>query len=196
MNPEAIDKAYELLKSCTVCPRNCRVDRTAGKVGYCGMTDKLTTSSIGPHFGEESVLVGAGGSGTVFLTGCNLLCIFCQNYDISHHKKGSPCTEEECAAMMLNLEKIGCENINFVTPTHFTPNIMKSISIARAGGLQLPIVYNCGGYESLETLRLLEGFIDIYMPDLKYMNADIARRLSNAKDYPGIAKAALKEMHR
>ena len=97
---------------------------------------------------------------------------------------------------MLNLEKIGCENINFVTPTHFTPNIMKSISIARAGGLQLPIVYNCGGYESLETLRLLEGFIDIYMPDLKYMNADIARRLSNAKDYPGIAKAALKEMHR
>ena len=196
MKPDPIKKAYELLKCCTVCPRNCRVDRTAGKVGYCGMTDKLAISSAGPHFGEESVLVGRGGSGTIFLAGCNLLCLFCQNYDISHEKKGSVYTDQQCADMMLNLQKIGCENINFVTPTHFTPRIMKSISIARGKDLAVPIVYNCGGYESLETLRLLEGFVDIYMPDLKYMSAEISKRLSNAQDYPEVAKAALKEMHR
>jgi len=196
LKEEAIKKACDLFKACTVCARNCHIDRAAGKLGYCRMPAKLVISSAGPHFGEESVLVGRGGSGTIFLTGCNLLCIFCQNYDISHERRGRVHSEEECVEMMIRLEKIGCENINFVTPTHFAPLIMKAIDIARRKGLKVPIVYNCGGYESVEMLKLLEGFVDIYMPDIKFLNKEIAKRLCNAEDYPEVVKAAVKEMHR
>ena len=196
MKEEAIQKAYALFKDCTVCARNCHVDRTAGELGYCKMPAKLVISSAGPHFGEESVLVGKGGSGTIFLAGCNLLCIFCQNHDISHDRRGESYSEEDCVKMMMRLKRIGCENINFVTPTHFAPLIMKAIDIARGKGLQVPIVYNCGGYESVEMLTLLEGFVDIYMPDIKFLNKEIAKRLCNAEDYPEIVKAATMEMHR
>jgi putative pyruvate formate lyase activating enzyme len=160
------------------------------------MPAQLVISSAGPHFGEESVLVGRGGSGTIFLTGCNLLCIFCQNYDISHDRRGEPYTEKECARVMMRLERIGCENINFVTPTHFAPLIMKAIDIARSEGLKVPIVYNCGGYESVEMLKLLDGFIQIYMPDIKFLNKETAKKLCNAEDYPDVIKATLREMHR
>ena len=193
---EAIDKAYRLLKQCVVCPRNCRVDRTRSEVGYCGMTHVLKISSVGPHFGEESCLVGSGGSGTIFLAGCNLLCIFCQNFDISHGRRGASASEEEVAGMMLDLERMGCHNINFVTPTHFAPQIMKCIAVARDGGLSVPIVYNSGGYDHLHMLKLLDGFIEIYMPDFKFWSRDVAERLANSADYPQIAKAAFKEMHR
>jgi len=193
---DAIEKAQSILKRCVLCPRKCGVDRTKGETGYCGMGADLVISSAGPHFGEESCLVGRGGSGTIFLAGCNLLCIFCQNYDISHLKHGAPASEEKVVETMLDLERMGCENINFVTPTHYVPQLMKCISIARKRGLEVPIVYNSGGYESVETLRLLEGFIEIYMPDFKFMSQDVASRLARAPDYPQVAREALKEMHR
>jgi len=185
-----------MLKDCTVCPRKCHVDRTAGKRGYCGMTDKVVIASAGPHFGEEPPLVGCHGSGTIFLCGCNLLCSFCQNYDISHNQSGRIVDTGDIVSAMQRLEESGCHNINFVTPTHFTPQLMKAIAAARKDGLKAPIVYNCGGYESLEMLRLLEGFVEIYMPDFKFASPDLAARYCNAADYPEVAKAALKEMHR
>lgn len=191
-----IEQVYQLLKSCSVCPRNCGVDRTKGEAGFCGMAEGLMVSSFGPHYGEEKVLVGSFGSGTIFLTGCNLCCIFCQNYDISHLREGSKVTIEDFVNIVLALQNRGCHNINFVTPTHFTPQIMEAIYIARKKGLHLPTVYNCGGYESKRTLRLLEGFIDIYMPDAKFANSNVARELADAPDYPEIVKEALLEMHR
>ncbi len=193
---EKIEQAYRLLEKCEICPRRCGVNRVKGEIGFCGMGAELVISSFSPHFGEEDVLVGRGGSGTIFLTGCNLGCMFCQNYDISHLKQGREISMSELVNIMLTLQKIGCHNINFVTPTHFTPQIMKAIYLAKDKGLSIPIVYNCGGYELVETLKLLEGFVDIYMPDVKYTNSEVARELSNASDYPEIAEKALKEMHR
>jgi putative pyruvate formate lyase activating enzyme len=140
--------------------------------------------------------VGVGGSGTMFFAGCNLRCIFCQNYDISHRVAGSALLPEDLAGVMLRLQDMGCSNVNFVTPTHVTPQIMQAILAARARGLYVPIVYNCGGYESVETLRALEGFVDIYMPDAKYDDSDVASELSDAPDYPEVMRAALREMHR
>jgi putative pyruvate formate lyase activating enzyme len=153
-------------------------------------------SSVGPHFGEEPCLVGAGGSGTIFLAGCNLGCIYCQNYDISHYNVGDERTPDQIASLMMSLAAGGCHNINFVTPTHVTPQLMKAIDLARGAGLTLPIVWNCGGYESVEVLRLLDGFVDIYMPDFKYACSAQAGRYSSAPDYFEVAKAALTEMHR
>lgn len=197
MNHELqIRKAYALLEGCTICPRECGVDRTSGEVGFCRVEDELMVSSYGPHLGEEPELVVRHGSGTIFLTGCNLGCLFCQNADISHRLGGKAMTVDECVNIMLGLEAAGCHNINFVTPTHFAPHIMDAIMRARGRGLAVPIVYNCGGYESLEMLQLLEGFVDIYMPDLKFMDQDAAERLAQAGDYPRVAMAALKEMHR
>jgi putative pyruvate formate lyase activating enzyme len=167
-----------------------------GEVGYCGMDARLYISSFGPHYGEERELVGRFGSGTIFLTGCNLKCVFCQNYEISHLREGTEISMEEMAQIMLRLERIGCHNINFVTPTHYTPQIMQAILIARERGLTVPIVYNCGGYEKVETLRLLEGFIEIYMPDAKYAINEMAKRYSHVENYPEVMKQALKEMHR
>lgn len=194
--PEKIEKASQMLKNCTICPRNCRINRIKGEKGVCegGYLPKI--SSYSPHFGEEKPLVGHHGSGTIFLTHCNLGCIFCQNYSISHLGEGREVSFERLSRMMMELQKMGCHNINFVTPTHFVPQILKALPEAIERGLSVPLVYNTGGYDSAKTLRLLEGVIDIYMPDFKYMSSEVAEQYSQAPDYPQIAKLALKEMHR
>ena len=186
----------EFLEECRLCPRECRVNRLHGEVGYCGAPSELMVSSAFPHFGEEPPLVGHGGSGTIFLTHCNLRCVFCQNYDISHMGKGEPITSSEMARAMVRLQEMGCHNINFVTPTHYAPQIVASLPEAIEMGLRLPLVYNCSGYESMEVIRLLEGVIDIYMPDAKYMDERSSKQLSNAPDYPEVIKKVLMEMHR
>jgi len=185
-----------ILKECRLCPRECRVNRLNREMGYCGGRSGLMVSSASPHFGEEPPLVGHFGSGTIFLTHCNLLCVFCQNYDISHLGKGEYMTPSDLARTMVKLQELGCHNINFVTPTHYVPQILASLPEAIELGLRLPIVYNCSGYESLEVIKLLDGVIDIYMPDVKYMDEKYSRRFSNASDYPEVIKKVLKEMHR
>jgi putative pyruvate formate lyase activating enzyme len=181
---------------CTLCPRECKVHRRDGQTGFCGIGDMPVVSSVGPHFGEESVLVGSGGSGTIFFAGCNLGCVFCQNFDISHHRHGHKVTIKQLAMSMLELQYYGCCNINFVTPTHVAPAIVAALKLAREEGLTVPTVYNTGGYDSVETLKLLEGSMDIYMPDMKYADAKVAEELSAAPDYPQINREAVKEMHR
>ncbi|MDZ7290371.1 MAG: radical SAM protein [candidate division KSB1 bacterium] len=185
-----------ILADCTLCPRRCRANRLQGEIGVCRSTAEVIISSAGPHFGEEAELVGLGGSGTIFFTNCNLWCLFCQNYEISHLKMGQPVSIEELARRMLNLQSRGCHNINLVTPTHYVPQIVEALCLAAERGLQIPIVYNCGGYESVETLRLLEGIVDIYMPDIKYSNDAHARRYSGVKDYWEQVRPAVKEMYR
>jgi putative pyruvate formate lyase activating enzyme len=186
----------EFLKGCRLCPRECGVNRLNGEVGVCQAGLEPMVSSAFPHFGEEPPLVGYHGSGTIFLTHCNLRCIFCQNYDISHLGNGKPMTPSEMARVMVRLQEMGCHNINFVTPTHYAPQIVASLPEAIEKGLRLPIVYNCSGYESVEVIRLLEGVVDIYMPDAKYMDGRHSKEFSNAPDYPEIIKEVLKEMHR
>jgi len=193
---ERWQSAYPLLEECVVCPRRCGVNRIQGEKGYCQLGSSPVVSSHGPHFGEEPPLVGSHGSGTIFFTSCNLDCIFCQNYDISHYRHGEEVSPEELATIMLRLQHRGCHNINLVTPTPQTPQILQALYYARREGLHLPIVYNCGGYEPIEVLRLLEGVVDIYMPDIKYSDEEIAFRLSGVRRYPQVAKEALKEMHR
>jgi len=179
-----------------VCPRRCGVNRLAGESGECQVTTQVIVSSYGPHFGEEAPLVGRHGSGTIFFAYCNLHCIFCQNYTISQLGEGSPVDSEKLAAMMLSLQDRGCHNINLVSPTHVVPYILDALELAADKGLYLPLVYNTGGYDTIETLKLLDGVIDIYMPDMKYSDEKIAEQLSGIKDYPEINKAAVKEMHR
>ncbi len=191
-----IKKLYERMSLCQLCPRNCQVKRYEGEIGYCGIGMNPLVSSVGPHFGEESCLVGGTGSGTIFFAGCNLSCIFCQNYDISQEKHGSEMTVEELSEAMLKLQDIYCCNINFVSPSHVSGIIACAIEMARTKGLKLPIVYNSGGYDSVETLKLLEPFIDIYMPDIKYADPVISGELSDADNYPEIAFAAVEEMYR
>ena len=186
----------EFFKECRLCPRECGVSRLNGEVGVCQAGTELVVSSAFPHFGEESPLVGRHGSGTIFLTHCNLRCVFCQNYDISHLGNGERITSSDLARVMLRLQEMGCHNINFVTPTQYVPQILSSLPEAIEKGLRIPIVYNCSGYESLEVIRLLEGVVDIYMPDVKYFDAKYSKRFSNAPDYPEVVKQALKEMHR
>lgn len=188
--------AREIIRNCTLCPRNCEVDRTAGETGFCRVLDKPLISSYGPHFGEEAPLIGRSGSGTIFFTGCNLGCIFCQNWTISHVMEGNEVTAERLAGIMLELQGLGCHNINLVTPTHQVPMILEALVVARREGLKLPMVYNCGGYEKFETIKLLEGVVDIYMPDFKYSEPEPARKYSGAGDYPRVARDAIKEMHR
>jgi putative pyruvate formate lyase activating enzyme len=191
-----IDLLNEILKACRLCPRKCGVNRFNGETGYCGAKLDLKVSSAFPHFGEEPPLVGDFGSGTIFLTHCNLLCIFCQNYDISHLGRGERFALSDMSRTMIKLQELGCHNINFVTPTHYVPQIVASLPEAIERGLHLPIVYNCSGYESIEVIRLLDGMVDIYMPDIKYMDETYARRFSNALDYPKVIREVLKEMHR
>ncbi|MEW6189413.1 MAG: radical SAM protein [Actinomycetota bacterium] len=191
-----IEKAYEILKRCKICPRQCEVNRLAGEKGVCRVGKLPMVSSYHPHFGEERTLVGRHGSGTIFLTFCNLLCVYCQNYEISHLGEGSEVSIDELAQMMLYLQKIGCHNINFVTPTHVVPQILAALPHAIEGGLSVPLVYNSSGYERVETLKLLDGVFDIYMPDFKYAHPVVAKKFSKAGDYPEVAKAALREMHR
>ena len=186
----------DLLRSCSLCPRNCRTARLAGDLGVCRVGADPIVSSYGPHFGEEAPLVGRGGSGTIFLTHCNLKCIFCQNYDISHLGRGEPLTTDDLANIMLSLQRQGCHNINWVTPTHQVPMLVAATQLALAQGLRLPIVYNCGGYESVSVLRPLDGIIDIYMPDAKYGDNAAGRQLSGVPDYWDRCQEALAEMHR
>ncbi len=192
---EKVGIAEEMLKSCKLCPRECKVDRTAGKRGFCRTGDQPFVSSWGPHFGEECPLVGRHGSGTIFFGNCNLGCLFCQNYSISHLGEGRELTVERLADVMLELQGTSCHNINLVTPTHQMPMILRALSIAAQRGLAIPIVYNCGGYESLDAVRLLDGVVDIYMPDFKYTDTEMSFKYSKAKDYTAVAKAAIKEMH-
>ena len=192
-----IKKAYKILEECRLCPRECKANRIKGEKGFCKSGALPLVSSFGPHFGEEPPLVGTHGSGTIFLTWCNLCCIYCQNYTISHLGGGREISLEEFASQMLSLQKRGCHNINFVTPTHFVPQILAALEIAIGKGLNVPLVYNTGGYDEIETLKLLDGVFDIYMPDIKYSDSENAERYSSgASDYPQVVKEALKEMHR
>jgi len=193
---QRIQLLKEFLKECRLCPRECRVNRLDGELGVCQAGLELMVSSAFPHFGEEPPLVGHHGSGTIFLTHCNLRCIFCQNYDISHLGNGERITTSDLVQVMVRLQEMGCHNINFVTPTHYVPQIVASLPEAIKRGLRLPIVYNCSGYESIEVIRLLEEVVDIYMPDAKYMDEKYSKRFSNAPDYPEVNKQILKEMHR
>ena len=193
---QRVAAAYALLESCRVCPRECGVNRQRDERGACRTGRQAVVCSAHPHFGEESPLVGHGGSGTIFLTWCNLRCIYCQNAEISQGGEGRPMTPEQIAGLMLALEQRGCHNINFVSPTHVVPQLLAAIAIAAEAGLSVPLVYNSGGYDSLETLRLLDGVFDIYMPDMKYADAAIAKELSGIDNYPAVNQAAVKEMHR
>jgi putative pyruvate formate lyase activating enzyme len=191
-----VEEARAILEACRLCPRRCLANRLSGESGQCQVTNPAMVSSYGPHFGEEAPLVGKHGSGTIFFTYCNLHCAFCQNYTISQLGEGSPVSREELAGMMLSLQDKGCHNINLVSPTHVVPYILEALELAAAEGLHLPLVYNTGGYDSLETLKILDGVVDIYMPDMKYSDKKIAQELSDIKDYPEVNRAAVKEMHR
>lgn len=190
------EQLHELLTMCEVCPRRCGARRTAGEYGVCHLMDEVLVSSSGPHYGEEPPLVGSHGSGTIFFSSCNLKCLFCQNYEISHLRLGRAVSSTQLATMMLSLQSAGCHNINLVTPTHVTPQIVEALVVAVDRGLSIPLVYNCGGYESIQTLSLLRDIVDIYMPDIKYSSNDAARRYSGARDYWDVVREALKEMQR
>jgi len=194
---ERVAAAYELLSICDVCAWHCKVDRRSGrKLGVCKTGERARVSSYGPHLGEEDPLRGWRGSGTIFFTRCNLRCQFCQNHDISQTDIGREVEPEELAAIMLELQDRGCHNINFVSPSHVAPQIIAAVLIAAQAGLRLPLVYNTGGYDSLEMLRLLDGIVDIYMPDMKYADESLGRRYSKVRDYPQVNQAAVREMHR
>jgi putative pyruvate formate lyase activating enzyme len=195
--PDArLARLYELAHPCRLCPRRCGVDRPAGERGRCSIGALPLVASSGPHYGEESVLVGRGGSGTIFLAGCNLRCEFCQNWDISHQCRGTPAGPEAIAAMMLRLEGQGCHNVNLVTPTHVAPWLAEAIVLARGRGLAVPVVHNGSGYESVEALALLDGLVEIYMPDAKFWRSESSERYCDAPDYPERVREALKEMQR
>jgi putative pyruvate formate lyase activating enzyme len=188
---------WDIMHSCRLCPRECGANRINNEEGFCGACARLEVSSYHPHFGEEDPLVGRGGSGTIFFTNCNLRCVFCINWDISQEGKGDVVTLEQLADMMLHLQKIGCHNINVVTPTHYSPHILLALDIAAGKGLRLPLVYNTSGWERLEILKKLDGIVDIYLPDCKYSSSAMAEKYSSgAASYPDVTRAALLEMHR
>ena len=192
-----IDAAYALLESCRVCPRECGVNRLKNdKLGFCRSGLNAVVSSVSPHHGEEPPLSGTKGSGTVFFANCNMRCLYCQNYPISQMGTGAERTPGELACQMTWLQEQGCHNLNLVTPTHFMPQILKALAIARERGFDLPIVYNTSGYEAIEALQLLDGIVDIYMPDMRYTDPAAALKYSIAPHYPEINRAAVKEMYR
>jgi putative pyruvate formate lyase activating enzyme len=205
-----IEELYSILSSCELCPRKCRVNRLEGETGFCRAPKELTVSSYNLHFGEEEPLVGSrsrivsglfgtsqsGGSGTIFLTYCNLLCVYCQNFDVSHLGQGRQVTEDRAARIMIELQEAGAHNINFVTPTHYAPQLIGAVRAAAEKGLSLPLVWNCGGYENVEIIRLLDGIVDIYMPDMKYADPEPAGKYSDAPDYFERCTESVSEMHR
>ena len=193
--------ARRLLKNCSLCPRRCGINRLAGEPGACGIGIRVRVASFGPHFGEETPLVGSAGSGAIFFQGCSLDCVFCQNHEISRVAEpddNAPdgVTPEQLASIMLDLQAQGCMNINLVTPSHVLPQILQALEYAVPMGLQLPLVYNSGGYDSVQALRLLDGIIDIYMPDCKFMSRRLSARYTGRVDYPVVMRAAVREMHR
>ena len=192
---ERVAEAYTHLSICDVCAWECPVDRRSGKIGVCRTGELAKVSSYGPHFGEETPLSGTRGSGTIFFTRCNLRCQYCQNHDISQTDRGEELEPEAISSMMLELQSRGCHNINFVSPSHVVPQIMAAVLNAAQAGLRIPLVYNTGGYDSMSMLKLLDGVIDIYMPDMKYSDPAIARRFSKIRNYPQINQQAVKEMH-
>src|SRR5690348_12196317 len=191
-----VEEALSRLSDCRLCPRNCGVDRLGDKKSVCRTGRYAVISSYGPHHGEEDCLRGCRGSGTVFFAWCNLRCVFCQNHEVSWRGEGRTSSAEELAAIFLRLQEQGCYNINLVTPSHVVPQILEALSISVAHGLRLPLVYNTSAYDSLNTLKLMDGIVDIYMPDFKYWDNECAKRNSNAPDYPDVARAAIKEMNR
>ncbi|MDP8230485.1 MAG: radical SAM protein [Candidatus Gorgyraea atricola] len=193
---EKIKHAYKLMESCRLCPRNCGVNRLKGEIGFCKAGLLPMVSSFHAHFGEEPPISGRNGSGTIFFTHCSLRCVFCQNHPISQLGEGKEVSVKDLASMMLKLQKQGCHNINFVTPTHYMPQILEAVFIAKENGLKVLLVYNCGGYESIEALKILDGIIDIYMPDMKYSDNKAAKKYSFAPDYFEVSKKVVKEMHR
>jgi putative pyruvate formate lyase activating enzyme len=194
---ERARRALELLQGrCLVCPRLCKVDRLADRPGLCRVGRHAVVASHFPHFGEEDCLRGRRGSGTIFFSGCNLRCVFCQNHDISWQLHGERADPERLAGMMLELQALGCHNINWVTPEHVVPQILEALPLAVDGGLRLPIVYNTSAYDSAESLACMDGVVDIYMPDFKLWSSDLARRYLAKRDYPEVARDSLREMHR
>ena len=191
-NEESI---YSRLSKCDICPRNCKINRIKGEGTYCGTKKNLIIYTVLLHPGEEPAISGKKGSGTIFFSGCNLKCAYCQNYKFSHFIKGKRISEADLAKIMINLQKKGANNINLVTPTHFLPQILKSLKIAFKKGLTVPIVYNTSGYEKAEIITLLKGIIDIYLTDIKYMNSSLANKYSKASNYPDCCKKSVKEMY-
>jgi len=203
---EKLQRSRELASPCVLCGRQCqalrfKLPKSTGTAkwpakGICETKDKAVVASAGPHFGEEPPLVGQRGSGTIFFTGCNLKCIFCQNYDIAHLHRGVEVSDEELSKLMLRMQELGCHNVNLVSPTHVVPNIIAAVRLATKRGLKIPLVYNTGGYDSVETIQVLDGIVDIYMPDMKYGEPEPAKEFSGVSAYPEINFAAVKEMHR
>lgn len=193
---EKVSEARKMLAECRLCPRRCGANRLAGEIGFCKTGENAVVCSFHAHFGEEASLVGANGSGTIFVTHCNLLCSFCQNYEISHGGEGQEVSAEQLAWMMLHLQREGCHNINFVTPSHIVPQLLAGVARAAEKGLQVPLVFNTGGYDRVETLKLLEGVVDIYMPDFKFWDSRLAEKTCDAPDYPEVVRRAVVEMHR
>lgn len=191
-----VEEASLWLRHCCICPHQCETDRTREPGAFCRATDRARVVSFGPHFGEELPLVGRGGSGTIFFGRCNLRCVYCQNYDISQADSGKEVSAQDLADIMLRVQEMGCENLNLVSPTHYTPQILDALDLAANHGLRLPLVWNTGTFERLDTLRLLDGVVDIYLPDTKYADPQVSRRLSGAADYPRCMREALREMHR
>lgn len=192
-----VRQLWSIYRSCRLCPRQCGVNRLKGETGVCRSTSRAKVFSAHAHFGEERPLVGRGGSGTIFFSNCSLLCQYCQNWEINHRGDGSYVSDDQIGRLMLDLQNAGCHNINVVTPTHIVPNIINGLRAAIARGLRVPIVYNCGGYESLEVIKLLDGIVDIYLPDFKYNDTKMAEKYSSgAAGYPEAAAAAIEEMHR
>jgi putative pyruvate formate lyase activating enzyme len=190
------ERAVAMLSACRVCPRDCDVDRTADAIGLCNVGRRARVASYFAHFGEEDCLRGWHGSGTIFFSFCNLRCKFCQNWETSQDGIGEPVSADELAQMMIELQDRGCHNINFVTPEHVVPQVLEALPIACARGLRVPLVYNTSAYDSLDSLALLDGVVDIYMPDFKYWDVRASAKILGAKDYPAVARAAVAEMHR
>lgn len=193
---EKMNKALALQEECRLCPRRCGAKRMENRPGLCRSGRKAVISSHGPHFGEERVLVGRHGSGTIFFANCNLACVFCQNYDISHDGHGREAGPERLAGIMIELQRSGCHNINLVSPTHYVPQILEALIKAAEEGLSVPLVYNTGGYDPVELLEILDGVVDIYMPDIKFGDDEAGEKYLGVKDYFATARLAVKEMHR